>query len=154
MLTIKRTNSKDSDFITLVKSLDEFLAEIDGEEHLFYAQLNKTATLNHVVIVYDNGIAVSCGALREFDPETMEVKRMFTEPASRGKGFASVVLRELEDWAIELGYKKCVLETGLRQPEAISLYKKQGYLSRPNYGKYANVSNSVCFEKLIKKNGA
>lgn len=138
----------------LVQSLDEFLAEIDGEEHVFYAQLNKTSTLNHVVVVYNHGEAVSCGALREFDPETMEVKRMFTKPGSRGKGFASAVLRELENWAAELGYKKCILETGLRQPEAISLYKKQGYLSRPNYGKYANVINSVCFEKILKKNGA
>ena len=56
----------------------------------------------------------------------------------------------LEKWAGELGYKKCILETGKKQPEAISLYKKNGYKPIPNYGQYTGIDNSVCFEKLIK----
>ncbi len=79
----------------------------------------------------------------------MEVKRMYTSPESRGKGIASAVLKELEKWAAELSYKKCLLETGKKQPEAIALYLKSSYNIIPNYGQYAGVENSVCFEKKL-----
>jgi len=74
---------------------------------------------------------------------------MYTLPDSRGKGVASLILAELERWAAELSYGKCVLETGKRQPEAIGLYKKRGYQLIPNYGQYTGVENSVCFEKVL-----
>jgi len=80
----------------------------------------------------------------------MEVKRMYTLPESRGKGISSKVLGELEKWATELSCKKCILETGKKQPEAIGLYKKNGYEVIPNYGQYAGIENSVCFEKDLK----
>ena len=79
----------------------------------------------------------------------MEVKRMYTLPDFRGKGIATIVLQELEKWAKELRMEKCMLETGKRQPEAIALYTKNGYRLIPNYGQYAGVENSVCFEKLL-----
>src|SRR6185436_21021693 len=59
------------------------------------------------------------------------------------------VLNELEKWASELSYQKCILETGWRQPDAIRLYEKNGYKRISNYGKYAGIENSVCFEKNI-----
>jgi putative acetyltransferase len=70
-------------------------------------------------------------------------------PDNRGKGIAAQILNELEKWAKELNYKKCVLETGHKQPEAIALYKKNGYKQIPNYGQYIGIENSVCFEKLL-----
>ncbi len=80
-------------------------------------------------------------------PGAMEVKRMYTLPEYRGKGIAAAVLNELEKWAAELGCGRCVLETGMKQPEAIRLYEKSGYSVIPNYGQYAGLENSVCFEK-------
>ena len=74
---------------------------------------------------------------------------MYTLPSMRGKGIASKILKELETWAAELSYKKCVLETGKKQPEAIQLYQNNGYHSIPNYGQYAGIDNSVCFEKEL-----
>ena len=76
---------------------------------------------------------------------------MFVLPEQRGKGIAGEILAELEKWAGELNFKKCILETGKRQPEAIRLYSKSGYNVIPNYGQYENVSNSVCFEKEINQ---
>ena len=149
MIRLKRTNSDNPDFIQLVSLLDAYLARIDGEEHVFYAQLNKTDKIIHVIVAYENEQAVSCGAIRDFNGQAMEVKRMFTLPQYRGKGIAKKVLIELEKWAAELSYGKCILETGLRQPEAIELYTKSGYKNIPNYGKYQGVGNSVCFEKEI-----
>ena len=74
---------------------------------------------------------------------------MYVPPDKRGKGIASLILKELESWAKELDYAKCILETGEKQPEAISLYKKNNYLVIQNYGQYADVISSVCFEKAL-----
>src|SRR5688572_31665591 len=65
MITLVRTNSDNKDFILLVKQLDEYLAELDGEEHAFYNQLNKINTLHHVVVAYEADKPVGCGAIRE-----------------------------------------------------------------------------------------
>jgi len=149
MINLIRTNSENKGFIDLVKLLDAELAALDGDEHVFYAQLNKTDTIKHVIVAYENDTPISCGAIREYSPTTMEVKRMYTLPGHRGKGLATKVLNELEKWVSELTYQKCILETGWRQPDAIRLYEKNGYSRIPNYGKYAGIANSVCFEKEI-----
>ena len=150
MITIRRTDSENQDFIELVKHLDADLAERDGQDHAFYDQFNKIDKIKYVVIAYENNQPVGCGAIREHAPKIMEVKRMYTLPASRGRGIASKVLTELEKWADELSYETCVLETGKKQPEAIGLYQKSGYKLIPNYGQYAGIENSVCFEKKIR----
>ena len=149
MIILLRTNSLNEDFIHLVKYLDAELAQLDGDEHAFYAQLNKTHNLNHVIVAYENDKPIACGALREHSPTTMEVKRMYTLPGNRGKGIATKILTELENWAAELFYQKCILETGKRQPDAIWLYQKNGYKIIPSYGKYLVMENSVCFEKKL-----
>ena len=59
------------------------------------------------------------------------------------------VLSSLEEWASEEGFTKCVLETGNRQIDAIKFYKKSGYRSITNYGQYAQMEDSNCFEKLV-----
>ena len=150
MLHIVRTNSENPDFISLVKLLDAELAERDGKDHPFYAQFNKIDDIKYTVVAYENEKPVSCGAIKEYNPNTMEIKRMYTLPEFRGKGIATKVLIELEKWVNELGYEKCILETGEKQPEAIALYKKNGYKLIPNFGQYAEVENSVCFEKEMK----
>ncbi|SKB31408.1 GNAT family N-acetyltransferase [Daejeonella lutea] len=150
MITLIRTESDNQDFRELVKQLDADLAIRDGSEHEFYAQFNKVDKIKHVVVAYEDDIPVGCGAIKELTSEAMEVKRMYTIPASRGKGAASMVLSELERWSAELNYKTCRLETGKKQPEAIALYLKQNYKIIPNYGQYAGVENSVCFEKSIQ----
>ena len=149
MIKTIRTDSDHPDFIELVRHLDADLAARDGNEHHFYAQFNKINKIKHVIISYENDTPIACGAVKELHPQAMEVKRMYTKPEHRGKGIATNTLMELEKWARELGYKKCVLETGKRQPEAIELYKKNGYKIIPNYGQYVGVDNSVCFEKEL-----
>jgi putative acetyltransferase len=150
MISLIRTNSDDPNFISLVKLLDTELAKRDGADHPFYAQFNKINKIKYVVVAYENNKPVSCGAIKEYSPDTTEVKRMYTLPEFRGKGIATKVLIGLEKWANELSYGKCILETGKKQPEAIALYKKNGYKLIPNFGQYAGVDNSVCFEKEIK----
>ena len=149
MVDLLRSNSYNSDFIELVKHLDIDLAQRDGKEHSFYAQFNKIDAIKYVVLAYENGQPVGCGAIKEFAPGIMEVKRMYTLPEHRGKQIASQVLAELESWAVELSCTKCVLETGKKQPEAVRMYERNGYKRIPNYGQYVGVENSICFEKNI-----
>lgn len=130
--------------------LDEDLAIRDGADHTFYAQFNSTNLLKHALVAYEEDLPVACGAIKEFDDHSAEVKRMYTHPDHRKRGIASAVLAELEQWAEELGLQRCVLETGKNQPEAIAMYHRCGYQRIPNYGQYAGIENSVCFEKRVR----
>ena len=145
------TNSQNPDFQYLVKFLDADLASKNGDDHSFYAQFNKIDSIKNVIVAYLDSKPVGCGAIKSYSKTAMEVKRMFVLPEMRNMGVASKILKALEVWALEMGYHSCVLETGYKQPEAIALYKKSGYIIIPNYGQYAGVENSVCFEKILPR---
>lgn len=149
MVNCIRTTSDNTDFNDLVVLLDADLRDRDGEEHAFYAQYNKTDAIKHVVVAYHNNIPVGCGAIKQFDDNSTEVKRMYVTEDKRGLGIASAILKELEKWATELNYTKCVLETGKKQPEAIALYLKNCYTIIPNYGQYIGIEKSMCFAKSL-----
>lgn len=149
MISIQRTDSENQDFINLVANLDADLSKRDGEDHAFYHQFNGIDKLKHVVVLFDDKHALGCGAIKTFDTSAMEIKRMYVSPNVRGKGVATKILKALEVWALELGYQNCILETGKKQPEAIALYKKNGYQVIPNYGQYHGINNSLCFKKNV-----
>lgn len=149
MIAIVRTTSDNKDFGHLVIQLDAYLRILDGDDHEFYAQFNKTNLLKNALICYENEVAVGIGAYKEYDTETAEIKRMFTLPEYRGKGIAKAILTELELWAKEENYTKTILETGYMQKGAIGLYQKLGYEITENFGQYIGVENSVCMKKSL-----
>ncbi|MGJ8683195.1 MAG: GNAT family N-acetyltransferase [Nonlabens sp.] len=148
-MRLVRTDSHNEDFIALVKELDTYLAIADGEDHAFYDQFNKLDHIKNVVVAYKSHIPVGCGAIKKYDSRSVEIKRMYTQPAYRGNGIASLILKELEKWSAELLFERCILETGSRQEEAIALYKKSNYEIIENYGQYTGIANSYCFEKKL-----
>jgi len=149
MTTFQRTDSNNTDFQALVKLLDADLAIRDGAEHAFYDQYNKIVNIKHAIVCYLDEQPIGCGAFKEYDEETVEIKRMYVKPEYRGKSIGLYILKELELWAAELNYPTTVLETGKKQPEAIRLYEKAGYTRIKNFGQYENVDNSVCMSKNI-----
>jgi len=150
MYIYKRTDSENIDFQNLISELDKDLAIKNGELNIFFSQYNKIDKIKHVMVAYDSEeIAVGCGAIKEYENGIIEIKRMFVRIDKRGNGIAGKILTELELWAKELGYKKCILETGDKMTAAISLYKKNNFKIIPNYGQYANIESSICFEKEI-----
>ena len=149
MIRCIQTNSDNADFQQLVIKLDRDLKIRDGEDHSFYAQFNKIDAIKQVVVAYDGDIAVGCGAIKPFAENAMEVKRMYVLEDRRGEGMASIVLQQLEQWALASNCTRCLLETGQKQPEAIRLYTKNGYRVISNFGQYAGVANSICFEKIL-----
>jgi len=103
MTQLLRTDASNTDFIALVELLDADLALRDGAENDFYKQFNGIAVLKHCVVYYENDMPLGCGALKRFDDRSMEIKRMYVSQAFRGKGIASLLLVELENWTKELG---------------------------------------------------
>ena len=105
------------------------------------------------------GRPVGCGALRciredalvrEVGPAVGELKRMYVAPAVRGRGIGKALLARLEAEARALGLARLVLETGIRQPEAIGLYRAAGFADMPPYGEYvASSATSVCMAKAL-----
>lgn len=149
MIELVRADQKSGEFLELVALLDAELRVRDGDDHDFYAQFNKTVGLAGVVVAMDEDIAVGCGAFRKYDDTTAEIKRMYVRDEYRGKRIATDILAELERWASESGFTQCILETGQKQPEAIALYRREGYEQIENYGQYADVYNSVCMKKIL-----
>jgi len=95
------------------------------------------------------GQAVGCAALRELEPDTGEVKRMFVLDGFRGRGVARLLVAALEHHALAVGYHTLRVETGEGQPEAMNLYQSAGYTPIPPFGQYAGNSHSRCFEKQL-----
>lgn len=149
MISLIKTTGADNDFKTLVDLLDEDLNGRYGTLQTGYNKYNSLDSIKNVVVAYINNEPVGCGSFKEFDDATIEIKRMFVKPGHRGTGLANHILHELEKWGMELGYKFSILETGIKQVEAIRFYQKNGYLQIENFGQYAGNTNSVCFNKCL-----
>ena len=150
MIIIKRTDSKDRDFHSLVERLNKDLFERYDELQTFYNQFNKIENIHNVVVAYIDSIPVGCGCFKRFDDSSVEIKRMYAAEEQRGKGIGKAVLSELEKWAAELGNASTVLEMGNKQPEAARLYQGHGYTVIPNYGQYIGMeATSICMKKEL-----
>ena len=148
--TLFRTTNEHPDFRSLVNALDDDLYERNGEAQLQYRQYNQIDKIKNAIVVYVDEKPVGCGCFKQYDHETVEMKRMFVLPEMRGKQLAAKLLQELEKWAVEEGYTRAVLETGLRQVEAIRLYTRSGYSLIENYGQYIGMEESICYRKELK----
>ncbi|WP_165041736.1 GNAT family N-acetyltransferase [Dysgonomonas sp. ZJ709] len=148
-IQIIRTTSDNEDFRLLIKDLDDDLNRRNGEMQSLYDGLNKIESLNTIVIAYDNNTPIGCACFKTFSTHSVELKRMYVNPDYRGLGVAPLILKEIEKWAGEIGFKEIVLETGLNQPEAIRFYTKNGYSKIDNYGRYIGNPNSVCMNKKL-----
>jgi GNAT superfamily N-acetyltransferase len=95
------------------------------------AQLNPPA--GAFLVGYRNGRAVCCGGIKQLDPRSCELKRMYVVPEARGQGVGRLLLGALEDRARELGYAVARLDTGPRQPGARHLYVSSGYREIDNF---------------------
>lgn len=148
--TLYRTTSSHPHFRQMVGALDEDLMLRNGETQNLYHQYNKTDNISHAVVVYADDLPVGCGCFKPYNDLTVEMKRMFVLPGMRGRKLAAQLLQELENWALEEDYQKAILETGIRQVEAIRLYTRSGYQLIDNYDQYVGMADSICYQKELK----
>ena len=149
MIRLQRTTSDNEDFRLLIPELDRELKSRYEERQAIYDRYNIIENNRNVVIAYKDEMPVGCGCFKKFDDRSVEIKRMFVKPEYRGQKIAASILQELENWAIELNISGTVLETGIKQPEAIHLYRKSGYIVVENYGPYKGLPESICMQKNL-----
>ena len=100
------------------------------------------------LVAYRDGLAVACAGWRTSGGDA-ELKRMLVVPTARRAGVARAVLAELERTARDAGCHRMILETGLKQPEAVALYHSAGYRPIPGFGYYADDPESIHLGKLL-----
>jgi GNAT superfamily N-acetyltransferase len=150
-IIVTTENPHSADCLSLLAELTNELAQLygdDGGANSFSLD-DALAPGAAFLVARLEGTAIGCGAIRQFAPNTAEIKRLYVVPDARGKGVGRRILRELESAALELGYNRVRLETGLKQPEAIGLYESEGYRRVECYGKHIGNLMSVCFEKPL-----
>lgn len=148
-LEVVKTDSKNTDFVELIKLLDDDLGERYGELQKQYKKYNKVDYINDVVIIYKDEVPVACGGFKEHDIDTIELKRIFVMKDHRGQGLSKLIINKLEELARNKEYKYALLETGIKQKEAINLYKSNGYYVIQNYEPYVGNANSICMKKIL-----
>jgi GNAT superfamily N-acetyltransferase len=151
-LDVKRAELSSGDVLELIAELDAELIEIYPEEGATHFRLESdevSETRGAFLVASLGGTAVGCGAVRLIDSETAEIKRMYTSAKMRGRGIARRILDELEAHARKLGAKRIVLETGERQPYALALYGRAGFVRIPLFGEYIGSPLSVCMGKTL-----
>ena len=149
-LAIKRTNSDDKDFQQLIRQLDNELWSELQEDLATYDQYNKVPGLDTVIVIYENEKPVAIGCFKKYSDDMVEIKRMFVEKEHRGKGLSKLVLKELEKWAEESGFRYAILETSVHFKTTRSLYKNAGYKIIENYDQYKGLDESICMKKELK----
>lgn len=149
-LIIQRTSANNPDFIYLVSLLDHELWVELNEDQSTYDQYNKVPNIQTAIIIYAAEKPVAIGCFKEYNTNTVEIKRMYVDKAYRGKGVSKMILQELERWAIENGFEYSILETSIHFNVAQSLYKNAGYYIIDNYDQYAGLKESVCMKKKLQ----
>jgi GNAT superfamily N-acetyltransferase len=134
----------------------EYVARYGGRDESPVEPLMFEPPHGTFLVGYAGEVPVATGAWRRrtdleaFGTQAVaEIKRMYVVSAARGSGHARAVLAELERTAAEAGIEALVLETGLRQPEAIELYTSSGYTRVPSFGHYRDSPLSRCFAKRL-----
>jgi GNAT superfamily N-acetyltransferase len=134
----------------LIEALNTELTERYPEEGANHFRLDPAEVSNGrgaFLIAFVDDVAVGCGAARLLSNTEAEIKRMYVMPTTRGHGIGRVILDALEAKAREIGATRLVLETGERQPEALALYRRAGFVPIPNFGEYADSPLSLCMAK-------
>lgn len=147
------------DAVKLIADLQQVFVVRYGEEDVTPVDPAQfAAPRGYFVVGYLDGAPIACGGWRAHDapdeplrPGDAEIKRMYTVDAVRGQGLSRKVLAHLEQAAADAGRTRIVLETGLRQPEAIGLYESSGYARIPNFGAYRDHPESLCFGKSLSR---
>lgn len=109
---------------------------------------NKSKDIKYAIIVYnDEDVPVACSGLKDHSNGDLEIKRVWVQPPFRGRHLATLMIKELEKFAKEHGYKRTVLMTRERMHTAISLYEHLGYKRIANYHPYEHMDDAVCYGK-------
>jgi N-acetylglutamate synthase-like GNAT family acetyltransferase len=147
-ILIQKADPNDEKVLTILEELSSNLYLRFGSDgkNSFQDWQNDNLNFVFVTAVINNEI-VGCGAIRPIDKNIGEVKRMYSK--FPGRKIGKTILAFLENKAKEIGYKELVLETRVKNQEAVLFYQKQDYNVIPNYGKYIDRPEAICLGKSL-----
>jgi len=151
MLSLAQENPAQREIEPLLRQSDEHAASLYPPEsnHLVDCDALSASNVRFFVARW-NARAVGCGAIViDHDDGSAELKRMFVDPGSRGRGIARAILELIEQHARSLGLRQLLLETGVKSVEALALYRRYGYRERGPFGSYGPDPLSVFMEKEL-----
>ena len=150
MIEVSRETPRQSDVVALIRQSDELMQSLYPAESNHLVDVESLARPNvHLFVAREAGRALGCGAFVVGAGGQAEMKRVFVDPAARGKGVARLIMEALEREAALLGVTLMQLETGIKQPEAIALYRKFGYIERGPFSAYQPDPLSLFMEKRL-----
>ncbi|MEY9844678.1 GNAT family N-acetyltransferase [Streptacidiphilus sp. MAP5-3] len=135
----------------------EYVLRYGGPDETDLDEAHFAPPLGTFAVLYDvDGAPVGTGAWRAQESGEIgladgdaEIKRMYTRAAARGRGLARRMLRFLEEDARRAGRRRMILETGDQQPEALALYKSEGYEPILKFGFYREYDSAICLGKSL-----
>jgi putative acetyltransferase len=147
---IQMENPRATGVAELISALDSYLSGLYPPESNHFLDLEQLAQPGiRLFVARRDGLAVACGALRIDADGYGEIKRMYVIPAARGEGLGRAILARIEEQARREGLRLLRLETGIRQAEAIALYRSSGYSDCPAFGEYQEDPLSRFMEKRL-----
>jgi GNAT superfamily N-acetyltransferase len=141
-------DSPSAELLTL-QVQQEYVVRYGGPDTTPVDRSEFTPPRGRFLVGYLDAEPVAMGGIRLLDADTVEIKRMYVVPHHRGRGIARVLLRRLEELAAEVDARRVILETGLRQPEAMALYASSGYERIDGFGHYRGEPLSASFGKTL-----
>ncbi|MFB9243213.1 GNAT family N-acetyltransferase [Massilia antarctica] len=134
---IQTETPRQPDIIAMLERLDAYCADLYPAESNHLMEVDSLTQSDVVFLVArdPDGRALGCGAYVDRGGYG-EVKRMYVDPASRGKGVGGRLLAEIAQRARAAGLPSLMLETGISQPEAIGLYERDGFIRCAPFGDY------------------
>ena len=150
-ITFQWTNGFNPSFQYFYTVTEAYYSRIVGgkEKRQAFVRYNVSAEIPDVVIAYDGGQAVGCAGLKPYSDTDAEVKRLWVEPAFRGRHIAAELMDRIEEKARQMGFRKVILQTRPVMADAIAFYTKRGYRQIPNYPPYDRLNGAVCFSKEL-----
>ena len=147
----KWTDGNNEDFREFYLKTEEFYSSIVGglKNRAAFVPYNISESITDVLIASVSGVAVGCAGLKAYSDSDVEIKRVWVDPEFRGNHISTVMMDELEKKAVELGFKRAILQTRPQMEEAVHLYTKRGYVLIDNYPPYDKLEGAICFAKEL-----
>ena len=135
----------------LIEELDRIQAALYPPENNYLDSIDELQKRNcHFLAAYLDEQIVGCGAVKIVDGAYGELKRMYVAAAHRQCGIGQRLLEALEMHSATSGAMLVRLETGVRQPEALALYRRNGYKETGAFGEYSDSALNVFMEKQLR----
>ena len=150
MLKVSRETPRQDEVVALIRQSDALMQSLYPAESNHLVDIDSLAQPHvHFFVARVGGQALGCGAFVLGEGGCAEMKRVFVDPAARGMGIARTIMEVLERAAASRGVTLMLLEAGIRQLEALALYRKLGYVERDPFGAYKLDPLSIFMEKRL-----